>query len=108
MWEPLSDGNLAPANTGVAPLKAGSVYSVVREERILSLRPDRDELFGELQVISLALPEHLDRLRATKKKEVVVNMLQLCNEPVVGTNSLEVRCYSCRECDRVFEIHACC
>jgi hypothetical protein len=94
MWESISDGNVAPTGAGLAPLKAGSAYSVVREERILTLRPDRDELFGELQVISLALPEHLERLRAAKKKEVIVNMLQLCDEPVIGTNSLEVCCHS--------------
>jgi hypothetical protein len=29
----------------------------------------------------------MDRLRVAKKQEVVVNMLQLCDEPVVGTNS---------------------
>lgn len=94
MWEPIGEGGAPAGAVGVSPLKAGSVYSVVHDERILTLRPDRDELLGELQVTALSLPEHLDRLRAAKKKEAFVNVLELCESPLAGPTSLEVRSLS--------------
>jgi hypothetical protein len=92
VWEPISDSS---SSNGLVWLRPNSAYSVSRNEKIYTLKPDRDEKLCELQLTTLILPEHLDRLRAVKKKEEFVNVLELTNDPVAGPTSLEVCAFPC-------------
>lgn len=45
-----------------------------------------------IQVITLVLPEHLELMRGKKKKEEVVDVLELLPDAEVSSTSIEV-CY---------------
>jgi hypothetical protein len=57
-----------------------------------ALKPDRDEKLWEMQVLTFMVPENLERLRAAKKKDELVEVLELTSDVVAGPTSLEVRC----------------
>ena len=87
MWEQVEEGLWS---NGVVWLKPNSTYSAMWGNTIYALKPDREEKLWELQVTKFMLPEHLERLRAAKKKEELVDVLELLPDATSGPTSLEV------------------
>lgn len=64
-WEQLCDG--AAAN--VMWLKQMSVSSVLQGNRLLTLQPNLHEQLDQMQIMTLVLPEDIERLRTAKRRE---------------------------------------
>ncbi|KAL6758234.1 hypothetical protein V8C86DRAFT_2601400 [Haematococcus lacustris] len=87
-WECLDDGSY----TASLPwLRCRAMYTCFFGNKLFTLKPSMHERLWELQVMELALPEDIERLRHSKKRDLGLNeRLELSDEGVIGVSSLEL------------------
>lgn len=87
-WELVDAGTWA---NSVVWLKPGGAYTAIRDDKVYTIKPDRDEGLWELQIVTVVMPEHLAALRSLKKKEELVSSLELLDNPDTTATSIEAR-----------------
>uniref|UniRef100_A0A7S3QQQ5 Fibronectin type-III domain-containing protein n=2 Tax=Dunaliella tertiolecta TaxID=3047 RepID=A0A7S3QQQ5_DUNTE len=88
-WECLDDGSY----TVTMPwLKQRAAYSCFCGNKLYTLKPSMHEKLWELQVTEFALPEDIERLRNSKKRDLGVSeKLQLLDDAICGVSSIELQ-----------------
>ncbi|KAF5833758.1 hypothetical protein DUNSADRAFT_9825 [Dunaliella salina] len=88
-WECLDDGSY----TVTMPwLKMRAAYSCFCGNKLYTLKPSMHEKLWELQVTEFALPEDIERLRNSKKRDLGVSeKLQLLDDAICGVSSIELQ-----------------
>lgn len=85
-WELVDAGTWA---NSVVWLKPGGAYTAIRDDKVYTIKPDRDEGLWELQIVTVVMPEHLAALRSLKKKEELVSALELLDGPDTTATTIE-------------------
>lgn len=81
------------ANPLLLPLQPRGQYHVFYGTSLYTLRPNRDELFDELEVVEFSLPSDIDALIRSKRAAETgpASKLEMLEEPIAaGSNFLEV------------------
>lgn len=87
-WELLDTGSWG---NNMMWLKQRAAYSTFYGNKLFTLKPNVHEKLFELQVIEFALPEDIERLRHSKKKEKDhAERLELMDDAACTTNSIEL------------------
>lgn len=72
-------------------LKTRSAYNTFYGNKLFTIKPNVHEKIWEIQVIEFALPEDIERLRHSKKKEKDhAERLELMDDAICTTNSIEL------------------
>mmetsp|Transcript_17491 Transcript_17491/g.44035 ORF Transcript_17491/g.44035 Transcript_17491/m.44035 type:complete len:628 (-) Transcript_17491:2367-4250(-) len=87
-WECLDEGAYAGALPWMRPR---ALYTTFYGNKLFTLKPSMHERLWELMVTEFALPEDIERLRHSRKRDLGLSeRLQLADECVAGVNSLEL------------------
>jgi len=87
-WECLDEGAYA---NNMMWLKQHAAYTCFFGNKLYTLKPNIHEKLFELQVTEFALPEDIERLRHSKKRDLGLSeRLELSDEAVCGVNSIEL------------------
>ncbi|KAK9823106.1 hypothetical protein WJX72_000307 [[Myrmecia] bisecta] len=83
--------------------KGRPIISCFHGNKLYTLKPNRDEKLDELQILEFSLPEDIERMKNEKKKgNLYIEKLELLDEAVCTTNSIEVAWRPpTKNCDRV-------
>lgn len=70
--------------------RARTASSCFFGNKLYVLKPDVHELLNELHVVDISLPEDIERLRTKKKATDISDRLELLDDAVCSSNSIEL------------------
>mmetsp|Transcript_16072 Transcript_16072/g.54796 ORF Transcript_16072/g.54796 Transcript_16072/m.54796 type:complete len:644 (+) Transcript_16072:153-2084(+) len=92
-WECLSEA----ADAGGAPmqvfnLKQRGAYSAFHGNKLITIKPNREEKLDEMEVLEFTLPEDIEGLKKAKNRgdDEQSDQLELCDEATTTSNAIEV------------------
>ncbi|GAX74227.1 hypothetical protein CEUSTIGMA_g1676.t1 [Chlamydomonas eustigma] len=87
-WECLDEGQYI----GTMPFaKQHAVYTCFYGNKLFTLKPSVHEKLYELQILEVALPEDIERLRHSRKRDLGLSeRLELADDAICGINSIEL------------------
>ena len=88
-WECLDKGG---GSQDMFWLKARGEYSVFSGNRLLSLKPNRDEKLSEIEVLEFTMPSEIEGLQVQRssRDENSMGRLEILDEPIVTLGTIEV------------------
>jgi len=86
-WECIDVGDVGVVE---AYLKQKSCYSVFSGNRLLTLKPNREEQLEDMEVLEFHSPEHIEGLRDRKVEDLGSDRLELMEQSATAPNSIEV------------------
>ena len=88
-WECLDKGG---GSQDMFWLKARGEYSVFSGNRLLSLKPNRDEKLSEIEVLEFTMPSEIEGLQVQRssRDENSMGRLEILDEPIVTLSTIEV------------------
>lgn len=87
-WECLDEGNYI---TSMPWVKQRGSYSCFYGNKLFTLKPNINEKLFELQVMEFALPEDIEHLRHSRKRDLgVSDKLELMDDAICSVNSIEL------------------
>ena len=88
-WECLDKGG---GSQDMFWLKARGDYSVISGNRLLSLKPNRDEKLSEIEVLEFTMPSEIEGLQVQRssRDENSMGRLEILDEPIVTLSTIEV------------------